>query len=192
MSFLEKKIKDNPEFFDNRNLPEGHRGRFLGKLDQLEVEREKEVKSARPFTIFKIAAIALVFITASYLVFRFSISDISGAVMREVTRITLSDELENVFAYYDAVSSSKVEQIDEVAINPEEANRVKMIANKQLEKIDANLAEIEKEYAKHPDNKMLKAALVNNKRKKAEIMDQILEQLNQASSNLDENQMMNP
>lgn len=189
MSFLEKKIKDNPKFFDDRHLPEGHRKRFLDRLDK---DREEEVRSERPFGFMKIAAIALVFVTASYLVFRFSIADISGAVMREVTRITFSDELENVFAYYDAVSSSKVEQIDEVAINPQEAERIKDFATRQLRKIDANMAEIEKEYAKNPENKMLKAALVNNKRKKAEIMDQILEQLNQVNNNLEEKQMLNP
>lgn len=189
MSFLDKKIKDNPGFFDDHKPPEGHRERFL---DRLEKDGAVESRSAITFNWLRIAAIALVFVTASYLVFRFSVSDISGAVMRGVTQITFSDEIQNVFAYYDALTTKKVAEIDQVAINSEEAERVKAIARSQLEKIDANLAGIEKEYAKNPNNEMLKAALVNNKRKKAEVIDNILKQLNETNAALEDNNKMKP
>jgi hypothetical protein len=40
--------------------------------------------------------------------------------------------------------------------------------------------EIKKEYAKNPGNKRLQAALINNKRKKAEIVEHIVKQLSDA------------
>jgi len=111
-------------------------------------------------------------------------------VIKEATRISFSDEIEEVFAYYDALSSTNIKKIDQLALNEEEAKRVKAIAGKQLENLDANLAAIEKEYAKNPDNQMLKAAMVNNKRMKAEIVDNIVKQLNEAGNTYKEQSLL--
>nr|NQU94018.1 hypothetical protein [Bacteroidota bacterium] len=72
MSFLEEKIKDNRAFFDDKEPGLGHKGRFLGKLDHHEVP---ETRLGRWFAMMKIAAIALLFITASYFIFKFSFQD---------------------------------------------------------------------------------------------------------------------
>jgi len=128
----------------------------------------------------RIAAVAIILISGYFVIRNISFDDIGNAVMDGVTEISLGTEIENVFAYYDALSQQKVDEIDELAPNKTEAARIKQIAQAQLQDLDANLAEIEKEYAKYPESKQLKAALVNNKRKKAEIMDNILKQLDEA------------
>ncbi len=177
MSFLEKKIKDNTDFFDNQPLPVGHKKRFSGRLDKI---RKEEIKSDRWSNIFRIAAVAIILISGYFVIRNFSFDDLGNAVIEGVTEISLGSEIENVFAYYDALSQQKVDEIDELAPNSTEASRIKQMAQLQLQSLDANLAEIEKEYAKYPESKQLKAALVNNKRKKAEIMDNILKQLDEA------------
>lgn len=177
MSFLEKKIKDNTDFFDNQPLPEGHKKRFTDRLDNI---RREEIKSDRWSNFMRIAAVAIILISGYFVIRNISFDDIGNAVMDGVTEISLGTEIENVFAYYDALSQQKVDEIDELAPNSSEAIRIKQIAQQQLQSLDANLAEIEKEYAKYPESKQLKAALVNNKRKKAEIMDNILKQLDEA------------
>jgi len=189
MSFLESKIKDNPAFFDDKDPTLGHKKRFVDKLDQAELQT---ADSGRWSNLLRIAAVAVVFIAASVLVFKYSIEDLSGAVMREVVQIDFSGDIENVFAYYESITNAKVGQIDQLALNDEQASRVKTVAAMQLENLDATLAEIEKEYAKNPENAMLKAALVNNKRKKAEVMDNILKQMGQANQPLEETPQMNP
>ncbi len=189
MSFLEKKIIDNPAFFDDQEPVMGHKRRFVDKLDHIE---EQEIGRGRWSNWLRIAAVAVVFIAASFLVFKYSIQDISGAVMREVVQIDFSNDIENVFAYYESLTSTKVGQIEQLAVNDIQAKHIKSIAEKQLENLDASLAEIEKEYVKNPENTRLKAALVNNKRKKAEIMDNILRQLDQANQPLDNSKIMNP
>jgi hypothetical protein len=189
MSFLESKIKDNPAFFDDHEPALGHKKRFIDKLDEMDADQADKGHWAG---WLRIAAIALVLIAASFFVFKYSIDDLSGVVMREVVQIDLSNDLENVFAYYESLTNTKVNQIEQYAVNSEQAQRVKTLARAQLENLDATLAEIEKEYAKNPDNTRLQAALVNNKRKKAEVMDNILKQLDQANQPSDINNLMNP
>jgi signal recognition particle subunit SEC65 len=189
MSFLENKIKDNKDFFDESVPSEGHKQRFIEKLENLE---QPETARSRWGGILKIASVAAAFLGLAYFIFWYSIEDLGGMVIREVTQISFSAEIEDVFTYYEALAISKVEKIDQVAINTEQADIVKIAAKKQLENLDANLAEIEKEYAKNPENKALKAALVNNKRKKAEVMDNIIQQLDQSKQNIENERLTNP
>ena len=189
MSFLEDKIRNNKAFFDDREPALGHKARFLDKLDQAEASEDRPAKW---FVVARFAAVAIIFLAASYLVFRYSIQDLSGAMIKGVTQINLSDDMQNVFNYYDAMASSKVEEIDQLAKNSDEAEYIRKMATRQLENLDANLATIEKEYAKNPGNKKLYAAMVNNKRKKSEILDEIINQLEQASHTVEEKNNMNP
>ena len=179
MSFLEKKIEDNKDFFDDQQLADGHKKRFSERLDQIQ---QKQVKKDRWPNIFRIAAVIVILISGYFVLRNVSLNALGGAMLDQVTEISFGTEIENVFAYYDALSEEKIEKIDDLAPNSTEASRIKQLAKRQLQELDANLAEIEKEYAKFPDNKRLKAALVNNKRKKAEIMDDILRQLDEAAS----------
>ncbi len=95
MSFLEKKIKDNPAFFDDQEPTLGHKKRFVNKLDQMELQ---DTGPGRWSNWLRIAAVVVIFIAASFLVFKYSIQDLGGAVMREVVQIDLSGDIENVFA----------------------------------------------------------------------------------------------
>jgi len=190
MSFLEKKINENTDFFDNRQLPEGHKKRFTDRLDKMQHEA---VKSERWPNFLRIAAVFIILVSAYFVLKNISFREVGGAVLKGVTEISLGVEIENVFDYYDALSRQKIDEIDALAPSKTEAARIKQIALAQLQDLDANLAEIEKEYARYPENSRLKAALVNNKRKKAEIMDNILKQLDEAKiadeNNLQKNQL---
>ncbi|MCF8364897.1 MAG: hypothetical protein K9H16_03895 [Bacteroidales bacterium] len=187
MSFLEKKIKDNTDFFDDQPIPDGHRKRFTDRLDKIQ---KQEIKSERWPNFMRIAAVLIILISGYFVIRNISLEKVGDAVLSGVTEISFGSEIENVFAYYDALSQQKIDEIDELAPNKTEAARIKQIAQAQLQDLDANLAKIEKEYAKYPENDRLKAALVNNKRKKAEIMDNILRQLDEAKSS-EENQEIN-
>ena len=177
MSFLEKKIRENKDFFDDQPLPAGHRNRFL---DKLESAGKKESKRIHWSGIIRIAAVLLILVSSFFVFKNISFEHFGGAMLEGVTMITFPEEIENVFSYYDRIAQQKVEKIEQVAPNDAEAIRVKALAEKQLQSLDASLAKIEKEYMKNPGNEKLKAALVNNKRQKERIMETILTQLGQA------------
>jgi DNA mismatch repair ATPase MutS len=177
MSFLEKKILENKDFFDEQQLPEGHKNRFADRLNKA---RHQEMKEDRWPAIFKVAAILIILASGYFVLNHFSFDELGNTLIIEVTEISFDSEIENVFNYYDAITQQKIERIDELAPNDSEAKKIKQYAEKQLQSLDANLAMIEKEYARHPENKQIKAALVNNKRKKSEILDNILTMLDDA------------
>jgi hypothetical protein len=178
MTFLEKKIKENSSFFDYHSPPEGHRQRFLERLEKSAPVHDD--RKEHLMMIFKIAAVALIFIAASWMIFKYSFTDLSGAVIQEVIKIEFPGELEETFAYYDQKAEAKLDSIDEIAPNAEEAERVKEMASHQFQRLDAEMAAIEKEYMTNPGNKKLEEALLSHKKLKAGIIEDIITQLSLA------------
>ncbi len=97
MSFLEKKIQDNKAFFDELEPAQGHQQRFVEKLEK--AVQPLEARSRWPMTV-KIISVAAAILGLSYFIFWYSIEDLGGMVIREVTQISFSSEIEDVFAYY--------------------------------------------------------------------------------------------
>ena len=173
---IDNKIKDNLAYFNDKEPDEGHEARFASKLNNKLIAKPRKVRISQ---IIKIAAALLVLVTASYMIFE----TINNSDLREemyVTQIVYSQELMQVQSYYDELSLSRLNQIDELANSIEEAQRLKSKAIKKMDKLDANLAKIEKEYVKNPQCDKLKAAIVNNKKMKVEVVDNIVEQLDNA------------
>lgn len=177
MSQIEDKIRKQSDLFNDNDPQHGHLERFAEKLEkQNAIYRISYRKS-----MLKIAAVALLLLSVSYFTFNQFINQKSNT-MASVIPIEYSNDMGEVLEYYDATSYLKTEEIEQYALNPEEALKSRQKAGRQLENLDARLAAIEKEYIKNPQNKQLKAALVNTKRKKSEVINQIVRQLEIAQS----------
>lgn len=177
MSQFEDKIRNQSDLFNNDEPMAGHFERFAEKL-------EKQTESSRISyrrTLLKVAAIAIILLSVSSLVI-FQFNNQNQGNQANIIQIQYSNEMGEVLEYYDAASYLKTEEIDQYALNPEEAIKSRQKAGRQLENLDASLAAIEKEYIKNPENRQLKAALVNTKRKKSEVINQIVKQLKIAQS----------
>jgi hypothetical protein len=179
MSTLEDKLKKHQRSFDHREPQKDHLARFILKL---EADQEKQQRRSSPWFIVKIAASVIVLITAGYLTLNFLFNN--TPVNREVQLISYSPEMNNAMAYYDEASLAKMNVIDDLVENNEEAMKIKQTAYSSLEDLDMRLAAIEKEYMKNPGNSALQAALINNKRKKVEVMDRIIMQIDFANTQL--------
>jgi len=180
MSVFENKIKRNRSYFDNHEPEKGHEERFTKRLDALNGSKPKKEFSR---IILRIAAGFILLLTAGTLIFRSFIKE-QASQHSIVNTIDYSDSLENVMAYYDAVSIQKVKEIDKYVPDAKEAERLKKLAIDRLNDIDGSLASIEKELAKNPNDKNIKSALIYTKRKKVEVMDDILMQLDFTNSSL--------
>jgi hypothetical protein len=173
---IENKIKENLVYFNDKEPDEGHEARFASKLNNEIIAKPRKISISQ---IMKIAAALLVVVTASYMILKTT----NNNDLREemyVTQIVYSQELNQVQSYYDELSLSRLSKIDELASSDEEAQRLKKKAIKKMEKLDANLAKIEKEYVKNPQCEKLKAAIVNNKKMKVKVVDNMVEQLDNA------------
>jgi len=180
MSVLEEKIKRNKNVFNDKKPEPGHRERFLARLDELHGPKAKAwYLSPLPGAVAAILLVGL----ASWFVVRFLISK-PRQQQAVIHTITLPEEMQTVLAWYDAQAVDKMKAIDQVTNNPVQANKVREELNGQLENIDISLAALQKNYTKDPGNEVLKAALIKNKRKKVEVVDRVIRQLDIANSQL--------
>ena len=173
---VEKKIKENLPYFNDQEPDEGHKARFADRLNDSSAARPKKIKLQ---SYAKIAAAFLLLIATSYLILK-TVNFKNDRENLYITQIEYSNELNQVQTYYDELSIARLNQIDELAISKEEADRLKNKAQYEMEKLDANLAMIEKEYVKNPQCDRLKAAIVSNKKMKVKVVDNIVEQLDNA------------
>ncbi len=172
---LEKNIKDNLAYFNEKEPDQGHRDRFASRL----TENLQPTKRINLSLFSKIAAAILLIIATSYFVFD-SINSSSERDNLFITQIEYSDELTNIQSYYDELSQTALLQFDEFAPNEEQALLLKKKAKKKMDNLDANLAMIEKEYVKNPQCEKLKEAIITNKKMKVEIVNNMIDQMGNA------------
>lgn len=175
MSDIEKKILDNLAYFDDKEPDIGHRNRFVNKLTESGSNNKRKINF---ILVGKIAASLVILIAISFFIVNQTKNANSNNLY--ITQIELSDEILEMQAYYDQLSLTKLGGIDTIVSNEKEALRLKKIAQEKMDNLDANLAMIEKEYMKNPQCENLKQALINNKKKKVEVIDNIVEQASNA------------
>lgn len=179
MNNFEESIRKNSKLFNSKEPAKDHLARFILKLekDQETVERNRS-----SYFVLKIAASIIVLVAVSF--FLFTYLETNNQDLQQTYKIEFSIDLDQAMAYYDDVSLVKLQSIDKIVTDEKEAAKIKEAAHKSLEDIDIRLAAIEKEYMKNPENSALKAALINNKRKKVEVMERILLQIDVANTYL--------
>lgn len=170
---VEEEIKENLAYFDDQEPDNGHRARFANRLNNINVT---ETKKFNLKAFYSIAAALLLLVATSYLILQ-TVNFNNGRNNIMVTQIQYSDELLEVQNYYDEKSMLLLDRIDEFCSSEEEAKKLKDKAQNKMDKLDANLAMIEKEYAKNPQCEKLKAAIISNKKMKVSVVDNIVEQL---------------
>ena len=178
MTSFEDKIRQQKKEFDFREPQKDHLARFILKLEK---DQDRHLKRHTPWYYTRAAAAVIILAAATYITFDLMNNRANEPRVRE---ITYASELGQVMDYYQQVSEEKMAQMEKMTTGNEEAGKLKLMAYGTMEDIDSRLAAIEKEYMKNPENEMLKAALINNRRKKAEVMQQILLQIDFANSQL--------
>lgn len=171
---LEKLIRENKGYFDGSQPDDGHLDRFIAKLDSTS---QKQRKVHFLTILSKVAAIFLLLAAVSFVAYNLFITKKVAAYSSGVTTIKLSEDLSEVLAYFDATSLIYLDSIMQYANDTVEGKKITDMVQGQFAALDANIIAIEKEYQKNPENQALSAALINNKRKKAEVAEQVVRQL---------------
>ena len=177
---FEDNIKRNKSYFDKHEPDAGHSERFINKLDQSEPGKNHQFQFGWVYKI--VAGIAFLFVAGFFLIYLLNNSKKPSETL--VNSIEYPQDMNDILAYYDEVSLDKVNEIDNLVSDSDKAESLKKTAINRLADIDGSLASIEKEFVKNPEDENIKSALINNKRKKVEVMDNILTQLDFANTSL--------
>ena len=174
---IEAYIRNHKSEMADAEPATGHEQRFLQKLEnQQSLNRRRSVHSF----VFRVAATLLLVASVVWLTMEpFKSSHASGS--SAINTINLPDDLKQTLAYYNQKAIRDVSEIKAPADESTEPAKGQKLAMKQIEKLDAQLLSIEKEYVKNPGNEAVRAALVNTQRKKTEIIDNISTQTDRAA-----------
>jgi len=180
MQGIEEIIRKNKEAFNiNEPSPE-HFDKFREKLADYHSGR-KESWFSHHGLVLRIAAGILVFIAIGTLYYTNSFKWIINSVTGQIATVELPVEIREVMTYYNMITDKKVSQIDQLATSGDEAQRIKEMALKELQELDNNKLELEKEHAQNPNNERILNALVLNQQKKSEILDKIINTISQVN-----------
>lgn len=174
MSNLDKLIKENRDEFDSIEPLHGHFERFRERLGYYEQE---EKSSPSRFGFLKIAAVILVIITGSVVVFDQATRSIRDRFSSEKPVTQLTSEMTEAVEYYDARAMAQMKEVNKLASDPVQANLINEEALKEMQSLDENTLELQKFLAENPNCERLQAAIIQNQQMKEGVMNNIVNQI---------------
>jgi len=174
MDKLDKFISENTGLFDDSEPDHGHFKRFSEKLDQESGDGAFRIKRN---LMLKIAAVILVFITATVLVFDMGMKRLNKSIETYNAGSGLNNEMQNAMIYYDGLTTNRLGEFNKLACCGEEQVRLNSLVSSELNALDANIAELKQAFIENPDNERLQAALIQNQQMKGQVLDNMISQM---------------
>ena len=169
MTELEKFILENAERFNDAEPDPGHFARFEGRLNKLHsVER-----SSKRLLYLKIAAAALVLLTAGTLVLDLARKDIRHMLDNRTASVELPGEVQEAMNYYDMQAEKQMKEIAGKA-NSRDAQAT---ATSEVKTLDANTAELKEALKENPGNEHIMNALIRSQQMKEKVVRDIAEKI---------------
>ena len=177
MSIIEEKIRKNKEIFDSYEPNDGHFDRFQKKLSKLHPQKKTNI-FVRTNVLLKVAAVFIILITVTFIIINYTNDNKQLIVTSNQEDIVLPDELIEVKQYYTSLNKEKIEEIENLAVSDEEAEKLKQMALNEMNELGADNEELEKEYIESNNNRIF-SSIVNNYRLLTNVLDRIIDNINQ-------------
>ncbi len=167
MSVIEQRISKNKKVFDVHEPESAHFSRFEDKLRDLHPEEEpSKVRTMFPM-MRKVAAIALILIIVSLVVFEYP-----GLLKGELSAEDV--ELQELTVFYASNNLQKMNEINELAEEDFDVEQLKDKAMRSIEKLQNNNEKLQEEYVSSNKDKRVFSAIVNNYRLLSTALDQVI------------------
>ncbi len=189
MSELEKIINNNMDAYDSEEPAEGHFERFENKLSELHHDSKSENAKVIQFVAkqgWKIAAAVVILIGVGFVFFNVGIVGNKDVMTAQDTEIILSPELTEVEIYYASLADDRFTIIDQLIPDSMEGSMIKEMVDMELSELSENYGELLEEYKNNPDDDRIIDAIINNYRIQAEILDNIIINLNKLKNQKNE------
>lgn len=172
MSLLEDRLKRNKDLLDTEEPSAGHLERFEKKLGATQ-ESKKEKKLWPRSRSFRVAAVAVILLGLSLAIYLAGPDGNGGQVLSNA----LPDEIQKAKLYYESEAQQTLRRIDQCAATPEEATKIRQMAEEEFKRLDASSSELETFLTQKLDNKKVEEALIVNYKSKADLVEDILRRL---------------
>jgi hypothetical protein len=176
MKKIEDIIRNNLASFDKSEPSSEHFDNFQRKLSGMHSE-QREGWFSRHSLSLRIAASILIFVTFGILYYSNSFDFVRNTISDQIAQADLPIEVKEVMEYYNVITDNQLDQIDQLAVSNDEAERVREKAKTELANLEEYNTMLKQEYAANPNNEKITNALIQNQQKKAELMDVIINTL---------------
>lgn len=178
MSNLEKFIKENRSDFDDAEPSAGHFGRFAARLEE---ELPAHNFSRNRPQMLKIAALILLLICLSAIVFDFAATQIRKNFMPETANVQVQDELKDAISYYESETTEQLAVLGNLTHGKQEAIQTSSSVLTDLKNLDAATAELKKTLDENPGNERIQEAIIQNQQMKNLILNNVIARLSNKS-----------
>jgi hypothetical protein len=180
---IEKMFEGLKGSFDLENPPEGHRERFLDRLDA--PEKPSGASGGRSWwRQLSIAATIALLISASVFLFR---SDPTPTLQDQVAEI--SPEVSETSRYFAGLVSRQVAQLQEMS-SPETQPLIEDTL-RQLEQLDADYIKMEQDLVAGGNSKMILSAMIQNFQTRIDLLEDVMLRIEEVKQFKNENHETN-
>ena len=175
MNNLEKLLQENRDQFDSTEPLDGHFERFRERLG---IDDQPAASNFSRYGMLKVAAVILVLITGSILVFDLATSSIRERFSPVRASVAMTSEMNEAVQYYDARAMAQLKVVRKLANTPAQADLINGDAMKEMKSLDESTRELQKSLAGNPNCERLQDAILQNQQMKEGIMNTIVNHLN--------------
>ena len=175
MARIEQFIREHRSDFDMQEPDEGHFGRFAALLDQQE---SKPVHMINRGKILRIAAVILLLISLSAVVFDFATRSIRERFAGSESSFEVSDEINEAILYYDRQTQAKLAALGNLAAGSQEAGLMQSSVLKEIKNLDDATEDLKSCLRQNHGNERIQAAIIQNQQMKESILNNVLTRIN--------------
>ncbi|MEI6436941.1 MAG: hypothetical protein WCP32_19115 [Bacteroidota bacterium] len=178
MSNLQKFIREHREEFDDSEPSNDHFERFAALLDE---ESETNIPARNRSQMLKIAALILLLIGLSAIIFDFATQQIRTRFSSYQTNSELPDELRDVIRYYDNHANVQLAALGNLTVGNKDAVALNESVLREIGILDALTAELKINLKDNPGNERIEAAIIRNQQMKESILNTIINEISNKS-----------
>lgn len=180
MEKLEQFIRNNSELFNDEEPRTGHLGRFEALLDK---EQGRVVPIGRRYTWMRVAAVAVVLVTAGLIGFDLLSGRAFTSSADNLAYVAFTADTREALDYYSKMTAERMTEIDKIAQSCPEGQLLRSRALKEASVFDANHDELAVALKENPGNEKMEAAVIRNQKLKEEALNNIILQGNMEDCN---------
>jgi len=176
---LEKYIIENKNEFDDYKLEEVEKLKFWSKISDELPEQSREVISILKKPVFKIAASILLLLGCGFSYIMLNTNNHENSFVNE--------ELHEIDNHYKSLVNNQIQLIrNNTNISVADQDDFLLL----IDDLDAEYDKLKKELKQGVNNKKIMEAIINNYRKKIQLMEDLLDRLYPTKTNFDDGELI--
>lgn len=175
MNNLERYIRKNRAQFEEE-LPDNHLSKFEKKM------RMKSNPFLRYRNAFATAATIIILLSVGSVIYFSNPAKFREFMANPIQKSPLPQEVKMAMDYYNSMTNDNVKKINTLDLSQSEIEKIKTFAGQELKQYDKNATNLKRQLKRHPENELIKRALIVNQMKKNQFIKRVIKQVEETNT----------